>query len=269
VGSYGWPSSQPSYIVSSDHPHPSGRRSSLLLVFSTFSTPFSFDYNKLVRSDPRGLSIANGKDSVITFRIFVMPIEEDEEVPAIFPSESCTFISIGARVEVFHFLGAESFGSADIFCFLEAALCLSFSIDLIACLFKMLTILFFFTPSFFVKSLIVQVFEAKGVHYLVQPSFLPSTKGGCHQLILLLCIVTKDLIAHCLYHFHPFGTGAAESILKFEPVWQPNKFKNFPFVLPLRHSPPTRCWKSFVSQILMHQVLSIDVLCHDSKFYFG
>jgi hypothetical protein len=102
------------------------------LTSAPFSTPFSFDYNKLVGSDPRGLSIANEKGSVITFRISVTPIEEDKEVLAIFYAESCTFASIGARVEHFRFLGAESFGSAKIFCFLEAALCLSFSIDLIA-----------------------------------------------------------------------------------------------------------------------------------------
>jgi hypothetical protein len=86
----------------------------------------------------------------------------------------------------------------------------------------------FLHPGLFVKSLIVRVFEAKGVHYLVQPSFLPSTKGDCHQLILFLCIVTKDLIAHCLYHFQPFDTGPTESILKFELVWQLDKFKFFP-----------------------------------------
>jgi hypothetical protein len=73
-------------------------------------------------------------------------MEEDKEVPAIFSGESCTFASIGARVEDFRFLGAESFGYVKIFYFLEAALCLSFSMDRIACLFKMLKILFFFAP---------------------------------------------------------------------------------------------------------------------------
>jgi hypothetical protein len=75
-----------------------------------------------------------------------MSIEEDEEVPAIFFGGYCTFASIGAKVEDFHFLGAESFGSTAIFCFLEAALCLSFSMGHIACLFKTLTILFFIAP---------------------------------------------------------------------------------------------------------------------------
>jgi hypothetical protein len=73
-------------------------------------------------------------------------MEYDKEVLAIFFGESFTFASIGARVENFRFLGAESFGSAEFFCFLEAALCLSFSMDQIACLFKMLTILLFFVP---------------------------------------------------------------------------------------------------------------------------
>jgi hypothetical protein len=44
--------------------------------FKICSIPFSFDFNRLVRSDPRGLSIANGKGSVITFNIFVTPIED-------------------------------------------------------------------------------------------------------------------------------------------------------------------------------------------------
>jgi hypothetical protein len=92
-----------------------GHRSSLLLFFHTFFNPSSFDCNKLVRSDPRGLNIANGKGSVITFRISVMPIEEDEEVPAIFSGGSCTFVLIGAKVEDFRFLGAESFGSTEFF----------------------------------------------------------------------------------------------------------------------------------------------------------
>jgi hypothetical protein len=126
---------------------PPSRRSNLLLVFSTFFIPFSFDCNKIVRSYPKGLSITNGKGSVITFRISVTPIDEDEEVLAIFSGKSCNFVSIGARLEDFRFLGTKSFGFAEILCFLEAAICLSFSIDLIACLFKMLTILFFFTPA--------------------------------------------------------------------------------------------------------------------------
>jgi hypothetical protein len=82
--------------------------------------------------------------SVITFKISVTSIEEDKEVPAIFSDGSCTFASAGPKVEDFHFLGAESFGSAEIFCFLEAALFLSSSIDHIAHLFKMVTILFLF-----------------------------------------------------------------------------------------------------------------------------
>jgi hypothetical protein len=75
-----------------------------------------------------------------------MSIEEDEDVPAIFFGGSCTFASIGAKVEDFRFLGVKSFGSTEIFCFLEAALCLSFSMDHIACLFKTLTVLFFIAP---------------------------------------------------------------------------------------------------------------------------
>jgi hypothetical protein len=90
---------------------PPGLWSSLLLVFSTCFNPFSFDCNKLVRYDPRGLNIANGKGSVITFRIYVTLTEEDTEISTIFSSKSCIFVSIGSKVEDFCFLGAESFGS--------------------------------------------------------------------------------------------------------------------------------------------------------------
>jgi hypothetical protein len=82
-----------------------------------FSTPFSFDCNKLARFGPRGLSIANRKGSVITFNISVTPTEEDEEVPIVFSGTSCTFTSAGAKIEGFRFLGAESFSSAEIFVF--------------------------------------------------------------------------------------------------------------------------------------------------------
>jgi hypothetical protein len=87
--------------------------------FVLFSTPFSFDCNKLVRSDPRGLSIGNGKGSVITFNIYVTPTEEDKEVPTVFSGTSCTFTSAGAKIEDFRFLGAKSFDSA-VFLFLAA-----------------------------------------------------------------------------------------------------------------------------------------------------
>lgn len=88
--------------------------------------------------------------------------------------------------------------------------------------------LFLCSPNLFIKPFIVRILEAKGVHYLVEPSFLPGTEGSCHQLILFLCIVPKDIIAHFLYHFQPFGTGVAESVLKLEPIWQPNKLNFFP-----------------------------------------
>jgi hypothetical protein len=79
----------------SDHSRPPGHQSILLLLFlSTFSIPFSFDCNKQVRSDPRGLSKANEKGSVITFRISITPIEEDEEVPGIFSGKSCNFVLV-------------------------------------------------------------------------------------------------------------------------------------------------------------------------------
>jgi hypothetical protein len=41
------------------------------------SVPFSFDCNRLVRSDPRGLSMANENGLVITFNISKTPTEKD------------------------------------------------------------------------------------------------------------------------------------------------------------------------------------------------
>jgi hypothetical protein len=62
----------------------------------------------------------NGMGSVITFRISKTSAEEGEEGPAVFSGTSCTFVSIGDILTSFHFLGAESFGSARTFCFLTA-----------------------------------------------------------------------------------------------------------------------------------------------------
>jgi hypothetical protein len=83
------------------------------------SIPFSFNCNKLVRSVPRGLSIANGMGSVISNNISVTSTKEDEQLPAILSGTSYTFVSVGANMADFRFLGAESFGSAKIFCFYE------------------------------------------------------------------------------------------------------------------------------------------------------
>jgi hypothetical protein len=152
-------------------------------------------------------------------------------------------------------------GSSPLFVFFNLSHCLPFQ--------NAYNSLFLCSPSFFIKPFIVRILKAKGVHYPVQPSFLPSTEGSCHQLILFLRIVPKDLIAHFLYHFQPLGTAVAESVLKLEPVWQSNKLKFFPFFHLLRHSPSTKCWKGFVSQIFFHQISSTNVLCHNSKFHLG
>jgi hypothetical protein len=101
-----------------------------------FSIPFFFDCNKLVRSDPRGLGKANGKGSIITFRISITPIEEDEEARGIFSGKLCTFVSMWPKAEDFRFLRVESFGSAEVFCFFETTFCLSSSIDLVGDLFS-------------------------------------------------------------------------------------------------------------------------------------
>jgi hypothetical protein len=65
--------------------------------------------------------MANGKGSVVTFNISEIPTQEDGEVSIVFSSTSSTFVSAGAILEDFHFLGAESFSFAGIFCFLPAS----------------------------------------------------------------------------------------------------------------------------------------------------
>jgi hypothetical protein len=151
-----------------DSPHHSHHVSFLLITlispvaevvffssFAPFSTPFSFGCNKLVRSDPRGLSIANGKGSAITFRISVTLIEEDEEVLAIFSSGSCTFASIGAKVEDFHFWEPKASAplnffvpwSSPLFVFFNGSHCLPLQ--------NAYNSLFLRSPSFFVKPFVV------------------------------------------------------------------------------------------------------------------
>jgi hypothetical protein len=75
---------------------------------ATSPTPFSFSCNKLVSSDPRGLSMAKG-----TERFDII-------------------LEILVSLETFGIFGSFFY--------------LSFLMDLIACLFRMLTTLFFFTP---------------------------------------------------------------------------------------------------------------------------
>jgi hypothetical protein len=77
---------------------------------ATLLALFSFGCNKLVRFDPRVLSIAKGKDSAITSRISVMPIEDAKGVSTtcfrgVDSSSSARLDSICLR-----FLSFEGFG---------------------------------------------------------------------------------------------------------------------------------------------------------------
>ena len=80
----------------------------------------SFDYKRLVRSNLRGLSIANGMGSFITFRIFETSTEEGEEELVVLSGTSCTFVFTGDILTSFRFLGAESFGSDRVFLLLHS-----------------------------------------------------------------------------------------------------------------------------------------------------
>jgi hypothetical protein len=84
-----------------------------------------------------------GKDSVITSKISVMPIEVAEGVSVeCFGGED--FSSSRLDSTILRFLDVE--GSSVNFSLFDSSFYLSFSIDLYACLLRMLTTLFFFTP---------------------------------------------------------------------------------------------------------------------------
>jgi hypothetical protein len=84
-----------------------------------------------------------GKDSVITSKISVMPIEVAEGVSVeCFGGED--FSSSRLDSTILRFLDVE--GSSVNFGLFDSSFYLSFSIDLYACLLRMLTTLFFFTP---------------------------------------------------------------------------------------------------------------------------
>jgi hypothetical protein len=54
-------------------------------------------------------------------------------------------------------------------------------------------------PAPFIKSLIIRILKIQIVHHTVQPWFWTGAEGSSHQLILFLCIISKNLIAHRLY----------------------------------------------------------------------
>jgi hypothetical protein len=108
--------------------------------------------------------------------------------------------------------------------------------------------LFLCSSCSFVKPFIIWIFEVKSIHHSIQFLFFLGAKGSCHQLIFLLCVIPKNLIAHCFYCFQPFDIEPAEAFLKLKLVEKSYKFIFIPFFLYLRHPPPTRSWKCFVGQ---------------------
>jgi hypothetical protein len=97
----------------------------IFIIHRFFCPPFfpseadviSLDCKRLVRSNLRGLSSANGKGSVITFKIFESSAVEDEEGLIVCFDTSCTFIFSEDILTSFHFLGSDTFGSDTVFCF--------------------------------------------------------------------------------------------------------------------------------------------------------
>jgi hypothetical protein len=205
--------------------------------------------------------------SVITFRISETSAEEGETAPAALSSTSCTFVFTGDILANFRFLGAESFGSATIFCFLMAFW--SSLIDRMVCLSRILTILFLFAPGPSIKSLVIWVLKIQSVHHTIQPSFLAGAKGSCHQLIFFLRIIPENFVAHRFYQLQPFNARFAESLLEFKLIRKSNKFILLSFLLFLRHSPTTRGWKRLVRQVFLHQVPGANVLGHNSKLHLS
>jgi hypothetical protein len=80
----------------------------------------SFLYKRLVSSNSRGLSGANGKDSVITFNIYETSAAEDEGLAVCFAT-SCIFVFSEDFSASFRSLRANTFGSGTVFIFFEVS----------------------------------------------------------------------------------------------------------------------------------------------------
>jgi hypothetical protein len=109
-------------------------------TFSSTAGAVSFDCKRLVKSNLRGLSSANGMDSVIIFRISDTSVAEGERGLIVFSGTSYTIGSAEDILSSFRFSGAESFGSGRVFCFFEAFW--SSLTDRVACIPRILTTLF-------------------------------------------------------------------------------------------------------------------------------
>jgi hypothetical protein len=113
-------------------------------AFSFMDGAVFFDCKRLVISNLRGLSSANGMDSVITFRISDTSAAEGKGGPVVFSGTSCTFVSVKDILTSLRFLGAESFDSDRVFCLFKAFW--SSLTDQVACLPRILTTLFLLPP---------------------------------------------------------------------------------------------------------------------------
>ena len=119
----------------------------------------SFFYKNFVSSGPRGLSNLMGRESVITFKLSANSAAEGVEGAS---SVSSTFGSAEGVVSSLHFLEDVAFGSGAVFAFFKI-FSSSFN-SRAACLFRMLTTLFLFTPS-----ALCQAFHSRGIRNLRHP----------------------------------------------------------------------------------------------------
>jgi hypothetical protein len=112
------------------------------VTLSFVAEGYSFFCKNFVSSDPRGLSSLKGGDSIITFRISAASAVEG--VRGASSPISSIFGSKEGDVSSFHFLEIVAFGLGADFVFLKT-FSSSFT-SRVACLLRMLTILFLFTP---------------------------------------------------------------------------------------------------------------------------
>jgi hypothetical protein len=111
-------------------------------IFSSVAEGVSVLCKSFVSSNPRGLSSLNGGDSVITFKISTTSTANGDG--GIFFAASSSFGSVEGIWSSFHFLEIVAFSSSVVFTFFRA-FSSSFT-DQAACLLRMLTTLFLFTP---------------------------------------------------------------------------------------------------------------------------
>jgi hypothetical protein len=124
-------------------------------TFSIAAEGCSFFCKNFVSSGPRGLSSLMGRESLITFKISATSAAEGVEGAS---SVSSTFGTAKDVVSSLCLLEGVAFGSGAVFTFFKKNS--SSFISRAACLFRMLTTLFLFTPfGPFVKLFIVGVFE--------------------------------------------------------------------------------------------------------------